>query len=40
VLTHGDDRLLGAIGLPGTDIITQRVLNGPLGLEECVGSRL
>lgn len=33
VLTRGYDRLLPAIGLPGTDITTQRVLNGMISLE-------
>jgi hypothetical protein len=33
VLTRGYDRLLTAIGLPGTDITTQRVLNGLVSLE-------
>jgi len=33
LLTRGYDRLLAAIGLPGTDTTTQRVLNGLVGLE-------
>jgi rRNA-processing protein FCF1 len=33
VLTRGYDRLLTALSLPGTDITTQRVLNGMLSLE-------
>ena len=33
VLTRGYDSLLPAIGLPGTDITTQRVLNGMISLE-------
>jgi len=32
-LTRGYDRLLTAIGLPGTDITTQRVLDGLVTLE-------
>jgi hypothetical protein len=33
VLTRGYNRLLAAVGLPGTDITTQRVLNGLVSLE-------
>jgi PIN domain len=33
VLTHGYDRLLNALGVPGTDITTQRVLNDLVSLE-------
>ena len=33
VLTHGYDRLLAASTMPGTDVGTQRVLNGMLSLE-------